>query len=651
MRLDTNVGAHEVSSGQDLAARMAVLEGPIDLGGCPRADGPFVASRYACRMMETAPIDDGVRRQLLAPALRNSSRSVLLLTTAVIFIVVLGVGAGRPVASAFAGLVGMIGAVWRHLIGRRFADTSSLIGKHLDAAERQLEANAAISGLMWAIATIGIYPSLSGPTATTYVSMIFGSITVAAFFMTLVGRSFAILAGIQLIVLILVSVFFSSTRSLPLAALAVIFGVTVFRASRELKTSAVRGIEHSQEADAANELLKRAKEAAETANLAKSQFLATMSHEIRTPMNGVLGALDLLKHSGLTAAQRDLVRTASSSGTSLMAILNDVLDHSKIEAGKLNLSGTPLSLHALAASVISLFQANAESRGLDLSLYADSDLEEWVIADGQRLKQVLLNLVGNAIKFTERGAVSLFITREPSTEPSMTRVRFDVRDTGIGITPEALTKLFQPFQQADGSRSRRQGGTGLGLAISQRIVEAMGSRIEVVTAPGVGSRFSFVLRLEVDRSSVHVAPPDSSMGSLDGGTAITGTVLVVEDNEVNRMIARQVLQSFGLDVVEASNGQEAILALENRSDVDVVLMDCQMPVMDGYAATREIRRRESEAESRHVPILALTADAFDDDAVRARESGMDGHLAKPYTRDQLGELLKLWIDHEVARDS
>jgi CheY-like chemotaxis protein len=189
------------------------------------------------------------------------------------------------------------------------------------------------------------------------------------------------------------------------------------------------------------------------------------------------------------------------------------------------------------------------------------------------------------------------------------------------------------------------------LAISQRIVEAMGSRIEVVTAPGVGSRFSFVLRLEVDRSSVHVAPPDSSMGSLDGGTAITGTVLVVEDNEVNRMIARQVLQSFGLDVVEASNGQEAILALENRSDVDVVLMDCQMPVMDGYAATREIRRRESEAESRHVPILALTADAFDDDAVRARESGMDGHLAKPYTRDQLGELLKLWIDHEVARDS
>ena len=325
-----------------------------------------------------------------------------------------------------------------------------------------------------------------------------------------------------------------------------------------------------------------------------------------------------------------------------MAILNDVLDHSKIEAGKLNLSGTPLSLHALAASVISLFRGNAESKGLELSLHKDPDLEDWVIADGQRLKQVLLNLVGNAIKFTESGEVALFITRE-GTSGLLEQVRFDVRDTGIGISKEALTRLFQPFQQADGSRSRRQGGTGLGLAISQRIVEAMGGRIEVETAPGSGSRFSFVLSLEVDRSSSRVAPPDSSMGSLDGTSAIAGTVLVVEDNEVNRMIARQTLQSLGLDVVEASNGQEAIAALA-RLEVDVVLMDCQMPVMDGYTATREIRRRETEIESRRVPILALTADAFDDDALRARESGMDGHLAKPYTRDQLGDLLRHWLE-------
>ena len=594
-------------------------------------------------MTVAVSIDDAVRRNLLAPALRNSSRSVLLLVAAVVVIVMFGIDAGRPLASVVAGVVGGIGSVWRYFIGRRYFDTAALTRPQIDSAERQLEWNAAVSGILWVVGTVAIYPGLSGPTATTYVSMLFGSITVAAFFMTLVGRSFAILAGIQLSSLIFVSLAYSSVRSLPLATLAVIFGVTVLRASRELKTSAMRGIEHSQEADAANELLQRAKEVAETANRAKSQFLATMSHEIRTPMNGVLGALDLLKHSGLSASQRDLVRTAASSGTSLMAILNDVLDHSKIEAGKLNLAAAPLSLRTLSASVISLFHSNAESKGLNLSTHIDADLEDWIVADGQRLKQVLLNLVGNAIKFTERGEVSLSLKRESTSDAGITRVRFEVSDTGIGITPEALTRLFQPYQQADGSRSRRQGGTGLGLAISQRIVEAMGGHIVVDTVSRSGSRFAFTLSLEVDRSGEHIHLPDSSMGLLDGAAAIAGTILVVEDNEVNRMIARQTIQSFGLDVVEASNGQEAISALENLN-VDVVLMDCQMPVMDGYTATLEIRRREAATESRRVPILALTADAFDDDAVRARDSGMDGHLAKPYTRDQLEELLKRWLE-------
>jgi signal transduction histidine kinase/CheY-like chemotaxis protein len=593
-------------------------------------------------MSEEASSDHGVRRQLLAPALRNSSRSVLLLIAAVAVIVLLAIEAGQSLPGTFAGLVGIGGAIWRFSIGRKFANTSALSLRELTRAEHELEANAAVSGLMWAIATVFIYPSLSGTTATTYVSMIFGSITVAAFFMTLVGRSFAILAGLQLSMLIFVSLNFPSVRSLPLAALATIFGVTVFRASQELKMTAVRGITHSQEADAANELLKRAKEVAESANLAKSQFLATMSHEIRTPMNGVLGALDLLKHSGLSLAQRSLVRTAASSGTSLMAILNDVLDHSKIEAGKLNLTGTPLSLHALAASVVSLFGGNAEGKGLELVLETDPGLDDWVIADGQRLKQVLLNLVGNAIKFTDRGTVSLIVSRAPGGSALISRTRFEVRDTGIGIPPDALANLFQPFQQADGSRSRRQGGTGLGLAISQRIVEAMGSRIEVETRKGVGSRFFFTLALEVDRAPVHVTATDSSMGGLDGITSLTGSVLVVEDNEVNRMIAREILQSLGVDVVEASNGEEAISALQ-RMPVDVVLMDCQMPVMDGYSATREIRRLEREGNMRRVPVLALTADAFDDDAARARESGMDGHLAKPYTREQLRDLLRTWL--------
>jgi CheY-like chemotaxis protein len=366
-----------------------------------------------------------------------------------------------------------------------------------------------------------------------------------------------------------------------------------------------------------------------------------MSHEIRTPMNGVLGALELLRRSQLDSDQRRLVRTAASSGASLMAILNDVLDHSKIEAGKLNLASTPFSLHALAVSVISLFRGNAESKGLKLTLDLEPDVDDWVIGDAQRLKQVLLNLVGNAIKFTERGEVVLRLAVQRAPQ-GLAGVMFEVRDTGIGIPAVALDGLFQPFHQVDGTRSRRRGGTGLGLAISQRIVEAMGTKIEVKSRPGQGSRFRFALTLERDKSTVHAAPNDSALGGLDGDSTLMGRVLVVEDNDVNRMIAREVLQSLGVSVIEASDGREALEQLALHS-VDVVLMDCQMPVMDGYAATQEIRKREARMGLPRLPVLALTADAFEEDAVRSREAGMDAHLAKPYTRDQLQELLKAWL--------
>jgi two-component system, sensor histidine kinase LadS len=598
-------------------------------------------------MPHPASVETTVQFRLSRHAASSLARSAPLVLAAGLFIAYLGWQAGQVVAAGVTAVFGTALALWRHRVARHYLADAREQRPGALAGHREIEIHCLAAASMWAAATFWIYPHLDGIHETCYVALTFASVGVAAFVMPMFGRSFALLTTGLMLPLIAVSLLSDGAHSVPVALLAGMYGYGMFSGGKAFAAMAINALRRSADLEAANTALQAATAQATEATQARSVFLANMSHEIRTPLTAVIGfSEDLLDVDQTMEDRIHAVQTIHTAGKHLLSVINSLLDLTKIEADQLKLECMPVELLPLLDDVVALAQQQAMAKGLGFRIETEYPVPRSVQTDPLRFRQILLNLVTNAIKFTDIGSVTVRTSYDPATAT----LRVGVVDTGIGIDEAQLKGLFQPFAQADSSTSRRFGGSGLGLAISRKLAQSLGGDLGVTSTPGTGSCFTLSLPTgPVDALHDSEPPQLERTAQLRGGAdsmePMTGSVLLAEDNPDNQRLIGLILRRLGLAVEVVENGQLAVDAALARPH-DLVLMDMQMPVMDGLTAVRTLRERGYPG-----PIVALTANASREDKHACIDAGCNDFATKPIARASFGRTIRQFLASESLEPS